>query len=103
MGRTGVLYLRLFLVRVTAFSTTGLVKQFTSFFCGKILDMKNDPYHDHKVVHKANKIDQRGRASAICFDPPRAINMKVAKYVFSPENDSEVTCKKCLKQMSGAN
>lgn len=64
--------------------------------------MKNDPYHDRKVVHKANKINDKGQASAVCFDPPRAINMKVAKYVFAPENDPEVTCKKCLKKMAEA-
>lgn len=63
---------------------------------------KDDPYHDRKVVHKANKMDNRGRASAVCFDPPRAINMKVATYVFAPENDSAVTCKKCLKVMEQA-
>lgn len=60
---------------------------------------KNDPYHDNKVCHKANKINGKGQASALCFDRPRAINLKVAKYVFAPENDADVTCKKCLKLM----
>jgi hypothetical protein len=66
------------------------------------MNRKNDPYRDKKIVHKADKINERGQASALCFDPPRAINLKIAKYVFAPENDPEVTCKKCLKLMEQA-
>ena len=62
--------------------------------------MKNDPYHNNKVCHHANKINEKGQVSALCFDPPRAINLKVATYVFAPENDVNVTCGKCLKLMN---
>lgn len=58
---------------------------------------KNDPYHDNKICHRAGKMDNNGRVSALCFDPPRAINTKVAKYVIAPENNDAITCKKCQK------
>jgi hypothetical protein len=52
-----------------------------------------DPYE--KICHLANKINHRGQASALCFDPPHAINLKRAKYVISLEQIDDVTCRKC--------
>lgn len=46
-----------------------------------------------RVRHRGDKIDQRGRVSALCFSKPRAIDMKRATWVMS---DEKVTCQKCL-------
>lgn len=48
-----------------------------------------------RIVHLANKINEKGQASALCSKKPRAINMKTSTYVFyQPE---AITCKKCQK------
>lgn len=52
-----------------------------------------------RTVHLANKINNYGQASAICFDPPRAIDMSRATWVFAPENYEAVTCPRCRKIM----
>ncbi len=61
---------------------------------------KDDPYHDNKVIHLAAKIAADGSVSAICFDPPRRINLKVATWTLEKE---AVTCQKCLAVLREAN
>ena len=46
-----------------------------------------------KIVHKASMIREDGETSALCFDPPRAINMRVATWT---NRNEAVTCKKCI-------
>ena len=58
--------------------------------------MKDDPYNDIKIYHKANKRSQTGGVSALCFKTPRSINMNRATWTF---RDEAVTCKKCLKKI----
>lgn len=53
-----------------------------------------------KICHWASKMNDKGQASALCFDPPRAISLKTSKYVFSPESAHEVTCAKCAKLLA---
>jgi hypothetical protein len=50
------------------------------------------PLPPTRVRHRGDKIDRRGRVSALCFPKPRAIDMKRATWVMS---DDAVTCPKC--------
>jgi hypothetical protein len=50
------------------------------------------PLPPTRIRHRADKIDHRGRVSALCFPVPRAIDMKRATWVM---NDEGVTCEKC--------
>lgn len=53
------------------------------------------PY-DHtraKPVHRADKINNRGGVSALCFARPRAIDLGRATWTI---RDEAVTCSKCL-------
>lgn len=45
-----------------------------------------------RLRHRGDKIDQRGRVSALCFPVPRAIDLRRATWVM---NDAGVTCLKC--------
>ena len=54
---------------------------------------KNDPYHDNKKYHFAAKTTANGDVSALCFDPPRKINLRRELWTLTK---SAVTCKKCL-------
>ena len=45
-----------------------------------------------RTRHRGNKINAKGRVSALCFQRPRAIDMKRATWVMS---DDAVTCPKC--------
>lgn len=45
-----------------------------------------------KVYHKGAKINARGDVSALCFETPRAINLKRASWTY---RESAVTCPKC--------
>lgn len=55
---------------------------------------KNDPYHDIKIYHMADKINEQGEVSALCYKRPRVINLKRGQsWVFEAER---ATCKKCL-------
>jgi len=54
--------------------------------------MSDDPYHDRKKYHMACKFTEDGEVSALCFDPPRAINLKRELWTIRKE---AVTCKKC--------
>lgn len=58
---------------------------------------KDDPYHDKKTYHMADKWGPGGKVSALCFKSPRAINLDVALWTITPE---AVTCKKCLQLMA---
>lgn len=61
--------------------------------------MNDDPYHDHKKYHKANKFASGGRVSALCFNRPRAINLSRALWTI---RDEAVTCEKCLRLLEAA-
>jgi hypothetical protein len=47
-----------------------------------------------RVFHLARMIDGRGEVSALCFSRPRAINLRRASWVLSP---NRVTCPKCKR------
>jgi len=49
-----------------------------------------------RIIHKADKINQGGGVSALCYGVPRAINLQSATWTTS---DSSVSCPKCLKAM----
>lgn len=52
-----------------------------------------------RTYHLAHKISARG-VSALCFDKPRAIDMKRASWTTQA---SAVTCKKCLTKIAQRN
>ncbi len=58
--------------------------------------MKDDPYNDKKVCHKAKLNCEGGSVSPLCAEKPRKINLKRATWTI---NDRFVTCKKCLKKL----
>lgn len=60
--------------------------------------MSKDPYHDHKIYHKAKYIGQDGSVSALCFKKPHPINLKRQTWTL---RDEAVTCKKCIAIMKG--
>ena len=47
-------------------------------------------------THSADKINQSGGVSALCFKKPRAISLSVATWTIV---DEQVTCRKCLNIM----
>ena len=49
------------------------------------------------LYHMADKINENGDVSALCFKRPRAIDLSKTRWTNRPE---AVTCKKCLNQMS---
>lgn len=49
-----------------------------------------------RVYHRGKKVNARGQVSALCFDPPRAINLEQEIWTLS---DEAVTCPSCLKAM----
>lgn len=51
-----------------------------------------------RVRHRGDKIDPKGRVSALCYPKPRAIDMKRATWVMT---DEAVTCPKCLALIRG--
>ncbi len=59
--------------------------------------LKDDPYHDDKKYHMADKWNLDGKVSALCFKKPRAINLKVALWTLCLE---AVTCEKCLRVLA---
>lgn len=50
------------------------------------------PLPPTRMYHRGDKIDARGRVSALCFPKPRAIDMKRATWTMQ---DGAVTCLKC--------
>jgi hypothetical protein len=58
-----------------------------------------DPYRDRKPYHFAEKIRSDGKVSALCFQRPRAICLKVALWTLQRE---AVTCRKCLALLANA-
>ena len=58
------------------------------------VNMKNDPYNDFKIYHKAKLMNNAGQVSPLCANKPRPINFKKESWT---TKDSLVTCKKCLK------
>lgn len=61
-------------------------------------DLDCPPLPPTRMRHRADKIDPRGRVSALCFKQPRAIDMKRASWTTS---NSGVTCPKCLERIAG--
>jgi hypothetical protein len=57
--------------------------------------MKTDPYHDSKIYHKLGLVDQRGKASALCYAQPRAIS----RHDTWTTDDQAVTCKNCIRAL----
>lgn len=49
-----------------------------------------------RIRHRADKINEQGGVSALCFSRPRAIDMNRASWVMG---DDGVTCPKCLALM----
>jgi|GEM_PF-3816985 len=47
-----------------------------------------------KTIHMADKINQDGGVSALCFTTLRPINLKLATWTNRPV---AVTCRKCLR------
>jgi hypothetical protein len=54
----------------------------------------DDPYYDKRIYHKAHLIDEGGKVSALCSDPPRPLNLK--KHELWTNLWEGVTCEKCL-------
>lgn len=54
------------------------------------------PYE--KKYHKAKHLGPNGKVSALCFEKPKAIDLKKALWTL---RDEAVTCEKCLKVMKG--
>jgi len=50
------------------------------------------PLPPTRLYHRADKIDARGRVSALCFEHPRAIDLSRALWTL---RDAAVTCPKC--------
>jgi hypothetical protein len=50
-----------------------------------------------KLIHRANKVNNRGDASALCYLTPRPINLRVASWTI---RDEAVTCPKCKALMT---
>lgn len=68
-----------------------LMSSMHELFDGSVIG-KDTPLPPKRVRHRGDKIDQKGRVSALCFPTPRAIDMKRATWVMS---DEAVTCPKC--------
>lgn len=47
-----------------------------------------------RVKHMVRMVNEAGDVSALCFDSPRAIDMKVESWV---NHDASVTCRACLR------
>jgi hypothetical protein len=58
--------------------------------------MVNDPYHDHKPIHRAKLISDKGDVSPLCATKPRKLNLKVETWT---NRDEAVTCPKCLAKL----
>ena len=61
--------------------------------CQACLNAINDDPYNETIYHMADKVNQRGGVSALCFTRPRAISLSRACWTLRPE---AVTCKKCL-------
>lgn len=55
-------------------------------------DVQCPPLPPTRMYHRGAQIDHRGRVSALCFSPARAIDMKRATWTM---RDEAVTCPKC--------
>lgn len=57
---------------------------------------------DHsRMVHIATKLDDHGNVSALCFDPPRVINMRRHTWTLDPDWASCRRCKRIHMDRSG--
>lgn len=59
---------------------------------------KNDPYHDKKIYHMGVLLSPAG-VSALCFNSPRPINLKLALWTLRNE---AVTCPKCKRILAAS-
>lgn len=60
---------------------------------------KGDAYGDVKKYHMADKMTGDGRVSALCFQTPRAINLRNALWTLRKD---AVTCAGCLRRLRAA-
>ena len=51
-----------------------------------------------RMYHRADKINDKGGVSALCFTKPRTINMRRESWTMT---DASVTCPKCMALMKG--
>jgi len=63
---------------------------------------KDDPYHDRKLYHFADRINDRGGVSALCFKLPRAINLRIALWTLREDAVTCLQCRKLLRQRKAA-
>lgn len=56
--------------------------------------MTQNPFE--KIFHRADKCNDKGQVSALCFKIPHPINLKKASWTI---RDEAVTCEKCLRVM----
>lgn len=56
------------------------------------MSMDCPPLPPTRMYHRCDKIDPKGRVSALCFSTPRAIDMRRASWTLT---DAAVTCPKC--------
>ena len=61
--------------------------------------LKDDPYNDNKIYHRAKLIAPDGSVSPLCAKTPKAIDLNKELWTTS---DGAVTCQKCLKKMTAA-
>ena len=59
-------------------------------------DMECPAMPPTRMRHRGDKIDQKGRVSALCFPVPRAIDMRRATWVM---RDEAVTCPTCVAML----
>jgi hypothetical protein len=57
---------------------------------------RDDPYHDHKPYHFADKIRSDGAVSPLCAARPRALNLRRERWTLLK---SAVTCKRCIEAL----
>lgn len=49
-----------------------------------------------KMYHRADKVNEKGNVSALCFKRPRGVDLKRALWTSS---DESVTCPRCIRFM----
>lgn len=52
------------------------------------------------LVHRADKVGPNGEASALCFDPPRPIDVRPGSKVTWSLRDATTNCPECLAKIA---
>lgn len=63
-------------------------------------DMELPPLPPTRMYHRGDKVDEKGRVSALCFAEPRPIDMRRASWTLA---DAFVTCPKCAALIRARN